>query len=37
MKEALENAGFGAVSLYGGLDGRKYDEKALTLVAVARK
>ncbi|TXT50480.1 MAG: type 11 methyltransferase [Spirochaetes bacterium] len=37
MKEAILGAGFSAVSIFGSLDGRPYDEKAETLVAVARR
>lgn len=36
MKLALAEAGFAAVSIFGGLDGKPYDEKADSLVAVAR-
>lgn len=36
MKNALKEAGFAAVDVYGGLDGRPYDDKADSLVAVAR-
>lgn len=36
MKKALEKAGFASVDILGGLDGRPYDDKAESLVAVAR-
>ena len=36
MKQALREAGFASSELFGGLDGRPYDEKAESLVAVAR-
>ena len=36
MKNALKEAGFASVDIYGGLDGRPYDDKADSLVAVAR-
>lgn len=36
MKNALKEAGFATVDIYGGLDGRPYDDKADSLVAVAR-
>jgi SAM-dependent methyltransferase len=37
MREALTVAGFSAVSILGALDGRPYNDKAETLVAVARR
>ena len=37
MKRALAEAGFASAAIYGGLDGKPYDEKADSLVAVARK
>jgi SAM-dependent methyltransferase len=36
MKLALKEAGFARIEIFGGLDGRPYDEKAESLVAVAR-
>ncbi len=36
MKNALKEAGFASVDIFGGLDGRPYDDKADSLVAVAR-
>jgi len=36
MKIALAAAGFGSVDILGGLDGRPYDDKAESLVALAR-
>jgi SAM-dependent methyltransferase len=36
MRKCLEQAGFRSIEIFGGLDGRPYDEKALSLVAVAR-
>lgn len=35
MKLAMKSAGFASVEIFGGLDGRPYDEKAESLVAVA--
>jgi len=37
MKRAMKEAGFASVEIFGGLDGRPYDEKAESLVAVARR
>jgi len=37
MRGILLEAGFDAVELFGGTDGRPYDEKAASLVAVARR
>ena len=37
LKRALATAGFGEVTIYGGLEGLDYDQHALRLVAVARK
>ena len=37
MKQALAEAGFTSVAIFGGLDGKPYDEKADSLVAVARR
>lgn len=37
MKEALLKAGFSTAAVYGGLDGRPYDQKAETLAAVAKR
>ncbi len=37
MKKAIKEAGFASVEIFGGLDGRPYDEKAESLVAVARR
>jgi len=37
MKKAMKEAGFASVEIFGGLDGRPYDEKAESLVAVARR
>lgn len=37
MKMAITKAGFASVEIFGGLDGRPYDEKAESLVAVARR
>lgn len=37
MKQALTEAGFASVAIFGGLDGKPYDEKADSLVAVARR
>ncbi len=36
MRKSLEQAGFRSITIMGGLDGRPYDEEALSLVAVAR-
>jgi SAM-dependent methyltransferase len=36
MKQALREAGFVSAEVFGGLDGRPYDEKAESLVAIAR-
>jgi SAM-dependent methyltransferase len=36
MRRSLLTAGFETVEIYGGLDGEPYDEKATSLVAVAR-
>lgn len=36
MKKTLGEAGFGSVDIFGGLDGRPYDDKAESLVARAR-
>ena len=36
MKQALREAGFASAEIFGGLDGRRYDEKAESLVAIAR-
>ncbi|MHB0896318.1 MAG: class I SAM-dependent methyltransferase [Spirochaetales bacterium] len=36
MKQALREAGFASSEIFGGLDGRRYDEKAESLVAIAR-
>lgn len=36
MRWSLEKAGFRTVSILGGLDGRPYDNRAVSLVAVAR-
>jgi SAM-dependent methyltransferase len=37
MKQALAEAGFASASIFGGLDGKPYDEKADSLVAVASR
>ena len=37
MKESLKKAGFASAAIFGGLDGRPYDDKAESLVAVARR
>lgn len=37
MRQALAEAGFASAAIFGGLDGKPYDEKADSLVAVARK
>ena len=36
MRKCLEQAGFRSIEIFGGLGGRPYDEKAVSLVAVAR-
>ena len=36
MKRALLEAGFASVEIYGSLEARPYDEKAGSLVALAR-
>jgi hypothetical protein len=33
----MKEAGFASVEIFGGLDGRPYDEKAERLVAAARR
>jgi hypothetical protein len=35
MKTALREAGFTQIDIFGGLDGRPYDQNALSLVARA--
>lgn len=37
MRSILERAGFSRVEIYGALDGRPYDQNAISLVAVAQK
>ena len=37
LKQLLEEAGFRGIRLYGGFDGRPYDEKAKRLIAIAIK
>lgn len=37
MVQALKSAGFSSVSIFGGFDGRPYDNHAQSLVALARK
>jgi SAM-dependent methyltransferase len=36
MEDALAKAGFDSIQIFGGLDGSPYDQKASTLVAVAK-
>jgi SAM-dependent methyltransferase len=36
MREILSEAGFRSIEIFGGLDGRAYDERAMTMVALAR-
>jgi hypothetical protein len=37
LRSLLYRAGFSDVELYGGWDGRPYDQNALALIAVGRK
>jgi SAM-dependent methyltransferase len=37
LKELLSNAGFSSINIYGDLSGRKYDENARRLIAIAGK
>lgn len=37
IKEMLEKVGFSNIKIYGGLDGRPYDNEAARLVVVATK
>ena len=37
LKEMLNNAGFSSVKIFGDLEGKKYDENAERLIAIAVK